>query len=160
MFAIICASGSQFKVKEGEKLVLNRLIGKEGEKVIFDQILLLSDDEGKEVTVGAPYTGGQVEAKILRHFKGDKIKIFKRKPKKRYTKWQGHRQYLTELEIVKISATGGAVKLSAPKVEARTELNLEMEVKKTAKKPVAKKESSSNKKTVKKVAKADQMNLL
>lgn len=102
MYAIIEACGRQYKVKEGEVVYFEKLDAEEGKKVTFDNVLLLSD---KDITFGSPYVkGAKVEGKVLAQVKGEKITIFKYKPKKGYRKRQGHRQNYTRVEITKISA--------------------------------------------------------
>jgi len=78
MYAIVEIAGHQFKVEKDQKVFVNRLQTEEGKKVSFDNVLLLSD--GDKVTVGAPAIGGaQVSAKVLKHLKGDKVIVFKKK---------------------------------------------------------------------------------
>ena len=100
--AIIAISGSQFKVEENQKLSVNNLNLKEGEKVTLDQVLLVSDD--KEVKVGTPTVkGASVEFTVLKNFKGEKVRVFKYKQKSRYRKTRGFRAQLTEIQINKIN---------------------------------------------------------
>jgi large subunit ribosomal protein L21 len=100
--AIIAISGSQFKVEENQKLSVNNLNLKEGEKVILDQILLVSDD--KEVKVGTPVVkGASVEFTVLKNFKDEKVRVFKYKQKSRYRKTRGFRAQLTQIQINKIT---------------------------------------------------------
>ena len=115
MYAIVEIAGQQFKVSKDQKVYVNRLANEEGSKVSFDKVLLL-DDNGN-VTLGAPaIEGASVEAKVLQHLKGDKVIVFKKKRRKGYKKRNGHRQYLSQIVIETISATGG--KKAAPKKEA------------------------------------------
>ena len=116
MYAIVEIAGQQFKVAKDQKVYVHRLAQDEGSKVSFDQVYLL--DDGKAVTVGAPaITGASVEAKVVKHLKGDKVIVFKKKRRKGYRVKNGHRQSLTELLIEGISAKGGAKK-AAPKAKA------------------------------------------
>ena len=102
MIAVVEIQGSQFKVSKNQKLYVNRLKGKEGTKVSFDNVLLV-DEDGK-VKVGMPkVSGAVVEAKIVSHQKDDKVIVFKKKRRKGYKVKNGHRQLLTELLIEKIS---------------------------------------------------------
>lgn len=102
MYAIIEACGRQYKVKEGEVVYFEKLDVEAGENVSFDKVLLLSSDK---TTFGTPtVAGAKVEGKVLAQVKGEKIRIFKYKPKKGYRKRQGHRQNYTKVEITKISA--------------------------------------------------------
>ena len=115
MYAIVEIAGQQFKVAKDQKVYVHRLQGEEGSKVSFDNVLLL-DNEGA-VTIGAPaIEGAAVSAKILGHLKGDKVIVFKKKRRKGYKKKNGHRQYLTEIQIESIVASG--VKKTAEKKEA------------------------------------------
>jgi large subunit ribosomal protein L21 len=122
MYAIVEMAGQQFKVAKDQKVFVHRLEAKEGQKVTFDKVLLL-DEEGK-ITVGAPaIEGAAVEAKVLQHLKGDKVIVFKKKRRKGYQKKNGHRQYLTEIQIASIVASGAkkaapAAKAEAPKAKA------------------------------------------
>jgi len=122
MYAIVEMAGQQFKVAKDQKVYVHRLEAKEGQKVTFDKVLLL-DEEGK-ITVGAPaIEGAAVEAKVLQHLKGDKVIVFKKKRRKGYQKKNGHRQYLTEIQIASIVASGAkksapAAKAEAPKAKA------------------------------------------
>ena len=115
MYAIVEIAGQQFKVSKDLKVYVHRLSNEEGSKVSFDKVFLL-DDNGT-ITLGAPaIEGASVEAKVLQHLKGDKVIVFKKKRRKGYKKRNGHRQYLTQILIEGISATG--VKKAAPKKEA------------------------------------------
>ena len=115
MYAIVEIAGQQFKVAKDQKVYVHRLPEEEGKKVTFDTVLLLED--GSDITVGAPaIDGAAVEAKVVKHLKGDKVIVFKKKRRKGYRKKNGHRQYLTEIVIEGIVPKGA--KKSAP---ARTE---------------------------------------
>ena len=116
MYAIVEIAGQQFKVAKDQKVYVHRLQGEEGSSVSFDKVYLL--DDGTKVTLGAPaITGASVEAKVVKHLKGDKVIVFKKKRRKGYRVKNGHRQSLTEILIQSISAKGGAIK-AAPKKEA------------------------------------------
>jgi large subunit ribosomal protein L21 len=122
MYAIVEIAGQQFKVAKDQKVFVHRLPEKEGAKVSFDNVLLIG--EGDKVTVGAPaIDGAQVGAKILKHLKGDKVIVFKKKRRKGYRKKNGHRQSLTEIVIEGIVSSGAKkaapkAKAAAPKAEA------------------------------------------
>jgi large subunit ribosomal protein L21 len=123
MYAIVEIAGQQFKVAKDQKVYVHRLQGEAGSKITFDNVLLL-DNEGS-VTIGAPaIEGASVTAQILNHLKGDKVIVFKKKRRKGYQKKNGHRQYLSEIQIESIAATGAkkSVKAaSAPKAEVKEE---------------------------------------
>jgi large subunit ribosomal protein L21 len=105
MYAIVEIAGHQFKVEKDQKVFVNRLATEEGKKVSFDNVLLLAD--GDKVTVGAPaIDGAQVGAKVLKHLKGDKVIVFKKKRRKGYRVKNGHRQALSEIVIESIVASG------------------------------------------------------
>ena len=111
MYAIVEIAGQQFKVVKDQKLFVHRLEGKEGSKVTFDNVLLLAN--GEKISVGAPaIDGAQVGATVLKHFKGNKVIVFKKKRRKGYRVKNGHRQALTEILIENI-LTSGAKKAKA-----------------------------------------------
>ena len=102
MNAIVEISGKQFKVEKDTKLFVDRLDVKEGDKVTFDNVLLL--DNGSKVILGKPTVKDAiVEAKVLKHLKDDKVIVFKKKRRKGYRVKNGHRQSLTEIIIEKVT---------------------------------------------------------
>jgi len=102
MYAIVEIGGQQFKVEEGKKIFVNRLEASEGDEIKFDRVLLL-DDDGK-ITIGEPVIKDAViEGKVLNHPRADKVIVFKKKRKKGYRVKNGHRQDLTQVEIVSIN---------------------------------------------------------
>lgn len=102
MFAVAEIAGKQHKVKKGDVLKVEKLKdNKEGDKVKIDKVLLRFDD--KKTDVGAPYvSGAAVEFTVKEHGKHEKIRVFKKKPKKRYERVHGHRQHYTEIEITAV----------------------------------------------------------
>ena len=139
MYAIVEIAGQQFKVSKDLKVYVNRLTNEEGSKVSFDKVLLL-DDNGN-ITLGAPaIEGASVEAKVLQHLKGDKVIVFKKKRRKGFKKRNGHRQYLTQIVIEGISASGA--KKAAPKKAVVEAVAEEVEAPKVKKAPKAKKEDT------------------
>jgi len=123
MYAIVEIAGQQFKVAKDQKVFVNRLAVEEGKKVSFDNVLLIGD--GSKVTVGAPaINGAQVGAKVVKHLKGDKVIVFKKKRRKGYRVKNGHRQSLSEIIIESIVASGAkkaapAKAKAAPKAEPK-----------------------------------------
>src|SRR6056297_3834555 len=114
MYAIVEMAGQQFKVAKDQKVYVHRLQTEEGKKVTFDNVLLL--DDGKNVTIGAPaIDGAAVEAKVIKHLRGDKVIVFHKKRRKGYRKKNGHRQSLTEIVIESIVAKGAKKTASAKK---------------------------------------------
>jgi len=135
MYAIVEIAGQQFKVAKDQKVFVHRLATEEGKKVAFDNVLLVGD--GDKVTVGAPaIDGAQVGAKVLRHLKGDKVIVFKKKRRKGYRVKNGHRQSLTEIQIESIAASG-AKKATKAKVEAKPAAKKEEETQDLSKMTVA-----------------------
>jgi large subunit ribosomal protein L21 len=131
MYAIVEMAGQQFKVAKDQKVFVHRLSEDEGKKVTFDKVFLI-ENEGK-VTVGAPVIeGAAVQAKILKHLKGDKVIVFKKKRRKGYKTKNGHRQYLSEIVIESISASGNKPKAKA--AESKPAQKETAAVKETAKK--------------------------
>tara|TARA_R110002050_G_scaffold110892_2_gene223590 strand:+ start:8458 stop:9132 length:675 start_codon:yes stop_codon:yes gene_type:complete len=147
MYAIVEIAGQQFKVAKDQKVYVHRLQNEEGSNVTFDNVLLLED--GSNITIGAPaIDGAAVEAKVIKHLKGDKVIVFKKKRRKGYKVRNGHRQYLTELLIESIVSSGA--KKSAPKKEAAPK-------KAEPKKEVAAKAVAPKKAATKTAAKADDL---
>ena len=141
MYAIVEMAGQQFKVAKDQKVYVHRLQEDEGKKVTFDKVLLLED--GDNVTIGAPVIeGAAVEAKVVKHLKGDKVIVFKKKRRKGYQKKNGHRQYLTEIVVEGIVAKGA--KKAAP-AKAKAEAKPAAEPKKADKKAAAPKKEASKK---------------
>lgn len=101
MLAIIKTGGKQYKVSPKEKIKIEKIETPEGKEVVFDEILLV--EKNKKVAIGTPLVKGvKVVGKVLRQGEGDKIIVFKYKPKKRYKVKRGHRQMFTDVEITKI----------------------------------------------------------
>jgi large subunit ribosomal protein L21 len=101
MFAIVNIAGQQFKVEEGQEIFVHRLEANEGEKVTFEEVMLV-DDKGN-TQVGTPVLDVNVTATVLSHLKGNKVIVFKKKRRKGYKVKNGHRQALTQIKIDKIA---------------------------------------------------------
>ena len=100
-FAVIVTGGKQYLVSKGEKIQVEKLEGKAGDKFTFDQVLATISD--KDYVLGKPtISGAKVEANILKQGRGKKIEVLKYKPKSKYRRKIGHRQAYTEIEITKI----------------------------------------------------------
>ena len=98
MYAVIKTGGKQYKVVPGDKLKVEQIPADVGAQIVLDQVLLVGD--GSNVRLGQPIvTGATVNATVLAHGRGDKVKIFKMRRRKHYQKHQGHRQGFTELKI-------------------------------------------------------------
>ncbi|MBK5283912.1 MAG: 50S ribosomal protein L21 [Bacteroidia bacterium] len=102
MYAIVNIQGQQFKVTDGQEIYVHRMKEEAGKKVEFSDVVLTEND-GK-VKVGSPnIKGAKVTATVLEHLKDDKVLIFKKRRRKGYEKLNGHRQYLTKIQINKIN---------------------------------------------------------
>ena len=138
MYAIVEISGQQFKVEKDQRIFVNRLSGSEGDKVSLKDILLI--DDGKKVDVGSPkITGAEVKAKLVKHIKGDKVVVFKKKRRKGYRVKNGHRSSLTEIEILDISRKSS----TSSKKEDTKKVSKPKDKSQVKKKSVVKKKSSS-----------------
>ena len=103
MYAIIKTGGKQYKVSEGDSIFVEKLGAQADETVTFSEIIAVG--EGSDLKVGAPFVdGASVSAKVVKEGKAKKVIVFKYKPKKGYTKKQGHRQPYTKVVIEKINA--------------------------------------------------------
>ena len=101
MRAVFESGGKQYNAQEGDKIRIPKIDAKEGEKVIFDKVLLCS--KSNKSIIGAPYIkNAQVEAKVLSHAKEEKVTVFKFKRRTKYRRKKGHRQDYTEVEVKKI----------------------------------------------------------
>ena len=104
MIAVVKTGGKQYKVSPKSKLKIEKIKGEEGAKFVFDQVLLVSSEDGENINIGEPTVkGAEVEAKILKQGRTKKIEVVKHKAKKRYNRRAGHRQFFTEVEIEKIT---------------------------------------------------------
>jgi large subunit ribosomal protein L21 len=117
MEAIVKISGKQYRLAKGDRVTVDRLAGKIGDKVTFDQVLLLSD--GPKATVGFPMVdGAAVTATLVAATRGPKLRVYKYKAKKRYRRTQGARAEQSLLEVVSISGPGAKAKSSKADTEA------------------------------------------
>ncbi len=102
MFAVIKTGGKQYVVNEGDVLNVEKLEAEAGKSVNFET-LLLAEDDGSKVEVGAPSLGEKVTAEVLEHDRAKKVSVVKYKPKSRYRRRVGHRQHFTKVKITKIA---------------------------------------------------------
>ncbi len=103
MVAIIKTGGKQYTVTENDVIKIEKLNNDVGDKVSFDEVLLVSNDG--DIKVGKPFVeGAKVNAVVEEQGKGDKVIIFKFKRKKDYRKKRGHRQPYTKVRIESIEA--------------------------------------------------------
>ena len=149
MYAIVEIAGQQFKVEKDQQIYVHRLDIKEGSKSDFEKVLLI--DNGGKITVGAPViSGAKVTAKVLSHLKGDKVIVFKKKRRKGYKVKNGHRQFLTKLEILQIDEKTSSKKVSSNKTEKKSS-DKKVSTKKTETKKATTKKATTKKATTKKV---------
>jgi large subunit ribosomal protein L21 len=104
MYAVIESGGKQYKVEPGQRIRVERLAVPVGETVELEP-LLVRNEQG--VVVGKELSGAKVQAKVVAHPRGPKVRILKFKPKTGYLRRQGHRQELTQLEIERITTAPG-----------------------------------------------------
>jgi large subunit ribosomal protein L21 len=109
MYAIVKTGGKQYRVQEGQSLLVERLPDSDGAKVQLQPLLYV---DGSDVLDGADLAKVKVEAKIIAHERGPKLRIVKFKPKRGYKRRTGHRQELTRLEVtgIKLAARRAAAK--------------------------------------------------
>ena len=142
MYAIVEIAGQQFKVEKDQHIFVHRLEAKEGSKVDFEKVLL-TENSGK-VNVGDPVIKDvKVTAKVLEHLKDDKVIVFKKKRRKGYKVKNGHRQYLTKLEVLKIDDKVSVAKKTSTKKEVKPIAEKVSKKKTTTKKPAIKKASAT-----------------
>jgi large subunit ribosomal protein L21 len=109
MFAILETGGKQYKVAEGDVLEVELLPAELVKKNSASLLTVLLVQGDKEVMIGTPYVkNAKIKVKVLEEVKGEKIRVFKMKPKKGYRKAQGHRQKLHKIQIEKIETKAGA----------------------------------------------------
>ena len=107
-YAVIKTGGKQYRVEEGTTLLVERLSGDEGSKIELEPLLFADGD--KSILGGADLGKIKVEAKVVGHERGPKLRIFKFKPKRGYKRRTGHRQELTRIEVTGIKVSGSRSK--------------------------------------------------
>ena len=118
MYAVIKTGGKQYRVVVGDKLKVETLKAEEGDTISLDQVLMIGD--GDKVEVGTPTLDSAVEAKVLSHGRGKKLRIVKFRRRQNSRTRTGHRQNFTELEITSIGGKGAAKKAAPKKAAAKT----------------------------------------
>lgn len=146
-YAVIETGGKQYRVEKGTSLLVDRLSAKEGEKVALRAVMF----RDKEVVLGAKdLEKVKVEATVAEHLRGEKIKVFKYKPKKGYRRRAGHRSELTKLEVTEVKLL--TRKPAAAKEEKPAAVEKPAEAKPAAEKPAAAKKPAAKKPAAKKPA--------
>lgn len=138
MFAVIKTGGKQYRVQEGDVLIIEKLGLDEGQKITFDQVLLVDHEE--KTLVGTPYLeNASVKGEVIENFKDKKVIVFKKKRRKQYKKKRGHRQELTRIRIEEIVSELKAARKKEP-VEPKEKKALPSAKVKEAKPKVARQE--------------------
>ncbi len=114
MYAIVKTGGKQYRVQEGQSLLVERLPADDGAKVQLDPLLFV---DGENVLDGADLSKVTVEARVVAHERGPKLRVVKFKPKRGYKRRNGHRQELTRLEVTSIKLAARRARASADKPE-------------------------------------------
>ena len=115
MYAIVKTGGKQYRVEQGQTLLVERLPEEAGAAVSLQPILLRSDDT---IFDSDGLASVKVDARVVEHLRGPKLRVFKFKPKRGYRRRTGHRQELTRLEVTAISGPGSRARSGQNKQEA------------------------------------------
>jgi len=120
MYAIVKTGGKQYRVEQGQSLLVERLAADDGAKVELEPLLYV---DGSQVVDGDDIGKVKVEAKVMAHERGQKLRVVKFKPKRGYRRRTGHRQELTRLEVTRIGTRGRAraAGASSPSTTAKTD---------------------------------------
>jgi len=103
MFAVIETGGKQYLIKTGDSLKIEKLPAEVGKEVVFDKVLLLASEDGKDVKIGTPYLAGiSIAATVEEQGRSKKIRVVKFKRKVRYKRVRGHRQDYTKVKVKKV----------------------------------------------------------
>jgi large subunit ribosomal protein L21 len=139
MFAVIKTGGKQYRVQEGDILVVEKVGLDEGQKITFDQVLLVDDEE--KTLIGMPYLeNALVKGEVIGNFKDTKVIIFKKKRRKQYKRKRGHRQELTRIRIEEIVSELKAARKKEPVKPKAKKAPPKVKVKKETKPKEIKKE--------------------
>ncbi|MBD3270810.1 50S ribosomal protein L21 [Candidatus Peregrinibacteria bacterium] len=99
MFAVVEIAGKQYKITSNSKIQVDLLPEEPGKTYTINKVLLIGDEQDSKTEIGKPYLEKEIEAKVVEHMKGEKIRVYKKRAKKRYEKTIGHRQKYTVLEF-------------------------------------------------------------
>lgn len=120
MYAVIKTGGKQYKVSEGDKLIVEKLDGQPGDVLALDQVLMVSGDKG--VTVGSPLVdGASVMAEVIDVRKGGKVLVFKKRRRQNYRRTKGHRQWEALISVSEIVLPGATAKTKAKKAAPKAD---------------------------------------
>jgi len=119
MFAVIKTGGKQYKVAKDEVVLVEKLVGAAGERIRFDEVILVSG-EGSKLSVGNPtVAGAAVIGTVVEQTRGPKIIVFKKKRRHNYRRKNGHRQDLTAVRIGEILTDGAEPSAQAAAPEGK-----------------------------------------
>lgn len=153
MYAVFRSGGKQYRASKGDRLKLEKIIGDEGAKVRFDEVLLVG--EGQDIKVGTPLVDGTaVNATVVRQGRTGKVSVTKFRRRQNYLRQHTHRQQFTEVEIIGISGVAGGDEdrdssKTASKEDKAAAAPKKAPARKTAKKKAAAKETGKKKATSK-----------
>jgi large subunit ribosomal protein L21 len=120
-YAIVKTGGKQYRVEQGQTLLVERLPAGDGESVVLQPLLYV---DGSDVVDGDDLSRVSIEARVVAHERGPKLRVVKFKPKRGYKRRTGHRQNLTRIEVTKLGITSGrssrASRSAGPKPVAAT----------------------------------------
>jgi large subunit ribosomal protein L21 len=120
MYAIVKTGGKQYRVEPGQRLLIERLAAKEGSAVSLEPIMYRAEET---VLDAAALKDVKVSARVLEHVRGEKLRVFKFKPKRGYRRRTGHRQALTRIEVTEITA--GAKGKAPPQAKVKAPADTE-----------------------------------
>lgn len=140
MFAVVKIGAQQYKVREKDEIMVQKLDLAEGENVKIKDVYLVAEDDASVMKLGMPFvSGAHVECQVMSQERSDKLRVFKFHAKKRYQKTYGHRSFFTKLKILKISTV--QKKSGAVEADVAEEVTEKTEAKAAPKKTVAKKKA-------------------
>ncbi len=120
MYAIVKTGGKQYRVEQGQTLLVERLPVDEGSTVSLETLMIRGDGDAIAIE-SAELAKAKVEAKVVAHERGPKLRVGKFKPKRGYRRRTGHRQALSRIEVTSVALSGGAAKKTAAKPAAEKE---------------------------------------
>jgi large subunit ribosomal protein L21 len=155
IYAIVESGGKQYRVSKGDTVLVDRLPADEGAKVSLRAVFFRGDGD-KMALDGGDLEKVKVDAVVAEHLRGEKIRVFKYKPKKGYRRRAGHRSELTKLEVTDVrmlSRKPAAPKAEKPKAKAKPAAKAAAKPRAAAKKPATTKRASAKKAPAKRTAK-------
>jgi large subunit ribosomal protein L21 len=124
MYAIVKTGGKQYRVEQGQSLLVERLPASDGDSVSLQPLLVV---DGSDVLDGDGLSGVSISARVVAHERGPKLRVVKFKPKRGYKRRTGHRQELTRIEVTEIARGGGGSRKGARSKPAPADSTAEKE---------------------------------